>query len=195
VRVYKLLSQIAVGRRYTGMSVQSEPVPLIAAESGVFDLDAVFRALYPRIARVIARVVKDTGRADELSVEVFLKLSRTPRAQRGNVNPWLYRTAIRMALDELRKQSRREKYERIFSLSRPVSIESGEAATERQREVRVILASINKRSAEILLLQSEGFSYEEIALALGIKRVSIGKLISRAQELFRKEYIKRYGKP
>ena len=177
------------------MSVQSDPVPLIAAAGGTFDMDPVFRAQFPRVARIIARVVNDTARAEELSVEVFLKLSRTPRVQAGNVNPWLYRTAIRVALDELRKHARREKYERIFTLSRQATIESGETVSDTARQVRSILASIDKRSAEILMLQSEGFSYEEIALAIGIKRASIGKVISRAQQLFRKEYVKRYGKP
>ncbi len=191
----KLLSHFSTERRYTGMSFQSQPVALVAAEILAFDLDSVFRAQYPRVARVIARVVKDEARAEELSVEVFLKLSRTRRAQAANVNGWLYRTAVRMALDELRKQYRRQKYERLFSLSRPTTIEHSEAVGERQYQVRSVLAGIDKRSAEILILQSEGFSYDEIAVALGIKPVSVGKLISRAQQLFRKEYVKRHGQP
>jgi hypothetical protein len=36
-------------------------------------LDAIFRAHYDRVARVIGRVIHDQARAEELAVEVFLK--------------------------------------------------------------------------------------------------------------------------
>ena len=36
-------------------------------------LDAIFRAHYERMARVIGRVIHDQARAEELAVEVFLK--------------------------------------------------------------------------------------------------------------------------
>jgi DNA-directed RNA polymerase specialized sigma24 family protein len=64
-----------------------------------FDFEATFRSQYDRVARVIARVVKDRARAEELAVEVFLKFWRSPRAQGENAEGWLYRTAIRQGLD------------------------------------------------------------------------------------------------
>jgi Sigma-70 region 2 len=72
-----------------------------------FDFEATFRAQYERIARVIARVVQDPARAEELAVEVFLKLWRNPQAQGENAGGWLYRTAVRKGLDELRRRTRR----------------------------------------------------------------------------------------
>ena len=128
-------------------------------------------------------------------MEVFWKLSRTTRAQGPDVNAWLYRTAVRRALDELRKQCRREKYERLFSLARPTSIDHPESCTEQQDRVRAVLGRIEKRSAEMLVLRNEGFRYEEIAQALGLNPSSVGTLLNRAQQAFRKEYIKRYGQP
>jgi RNA polymerase sigma-70 factor (ECF subfamily) len=44
-----------------------------------------------------------------------------------------------------------------------------------------------------LLLRSNGLSYEEVANALELNPASVGTLLSRAQQAFRKEYIKRYG--
>jgi hypothetical protein len=46
------------------------------------DIEALFRARFDRIARVIARVVRDPARAEELAVEAFVRLWRTPRAQK-----------------------------------------------------------------------------------------------------------------
>ena len=177
------------------MDVQTEPVALASTAAPGFDFDAVFHSQYARIARIVFRIVRDSSRAEDLSVEVFWKLSRTTRAQGSNVNAWLYRTAVRQALDELRKQCRREKYERLFTLSRPTSTDHPESGAERRDRVRTILARIERRSAEMLVLRSEGLSYEEIAQALGVNPSSVGTLLNRAQQAFRKEYIKRYGQP
>jgi RNA polymerase sigma-70 factor (ECF subfamily) len=68
------------------------------------------------------------------------------------------------------------------------------AAKEEQDKVRSALAGMNPRQAEMLLLRSEGLSYGELASLLGLHTASVGTLLSRAQQAFRKEYIKRYGK-
>jgi DNA-directed RNA polymerase specialized sigma24 family protein len=66
------------------VKADSEPFPEVSTEADPFDFDSVFRAEYSRIARVIARVVQDSARAEELASEVFWKLSRTPGAQGAN---------------------------------------------------------------------------------------------------------------
>lgn len=176
------------------MNADSEPVAEIPIESATFDFEALFQAQYSRIARVIGRVVRDPARAVELAVEVFWRLWRNPRTHGPNAGGWLYRTAVRIGLDELRKQSRREKYERLFSLASPnPTPEQLHSKKEDQYRVRKVLAAIKARQAELLVLRSESLSYEEIAQALKLNSGSIGTLLSRAQQAFRKEYIKRYG--
>lgn len=56
-----------------------------------------------------------------------------------------------------------------------------------------MLAALRPRQAEMLLLRLEDLSYEELASALDLNPASVGTLLSRAQEAFRKEYIKKYG--
>jgi RNA polymerase sigma-70 factor, ECF subfamily len=169
----------------------------VQASQADFDLEALFRAQYQRIAGVIARVVRDHARAEELAVEVFLKLSRNPKAQRDNVAAWLYRTAVRIGLDELRRQTRRLHYEGLLGLVRGTATPTPEdlrAATEEREKVRRVLSRMARRQAELLLLRSDGLSYAELAAALQLNPTSVGTLLSRAQQAFRKEYIKRYGK-
>src|SRR3954471_11382521 len=78
----------------------------LEAISASFDFETVFLAHYEPIARAIARIVKDPGRAEELAVETFFKLHRNPAALGSQAGGWLYRTAVRLALDELRKSAR-----------------------------------------------------------------------------------------
>ena len=159
-------------------------------------LDTVFRAQYERIARVIGRVIHDQARAEELAVDVFLKWWRNPQAQGPQTEGWLYRTAIREALDELRRHSRRNRFERLFHIFRepPPTPEQLYSATTRQQRVRAVLAVLNRQQTELLILRSEGLSYQELAVALDVNPHYVGSLLSRAHDAFRKEYIKRYGK-
>jgi RNA polymerase sigma-70 factor (ECF subfamily) len=159
-----------------------------------FDLETIFAAQYERIARVIAKVTRDPARAEELAVEVFLKWSRNAQAQGAAAEGWLYRTAVRIGLDELRRKTRRGRYESLVRFVRAVPTpEDIRSSQEEHEQVRSVLASLQPRQAEILLLRSEDLSYEELASALDLNPASVGTLISRAQQAFRKEYIKKYG--
>jgi RNA polymerase sigma-70 factor (ECF subfamily) len=136
--------------------------------------------------------VQNDARAQELAGEVFWRLSQILKAQGDNTSGWLYRTATRLALDELRKQLRREKYERLFSFGRPPSTpEELYLQSEEQRRVRFVLARLRKKDSELLILRSNDLSYEEIARALDLNPGSVGTLLRRAEEAFRKEYVRR----
>jgi RNA polymerase sigma factor (sigma-70 family) len=158
------------------------------------DFESVFHAHYDRIARVIARLVRDPARAEELAVEVFWKFWRNPQAHGEKAGGWLYRTAVRIGLNELRDGERRARYERLSDLARGLpGPEEMRAAAEERANVQRVLAALEPRQAELLLLRGSGLTYEEVANALDLNPASVGTLISRAQQAFRKEYISQFG--
>ena len=75
----------------------------------------------------------------------------------------------------------------------PRNPEQLHSATVEQQNVRAVLAALSRRQAELLLLRSDGLSYIELAAAMNLNASSIGSLLGRAQEAFRKEYVKRHG--
>lgn len=159
------------------------------------ELDAIFLAQYPRIARVIASVIQDPARAEEIAVEVFLKWSAKPAAQGTSAEGWLYRVAVRMAHNELRRRIRRTRYESLFNFIRRIDTpEELLASRQEQQRIDVVLSAIGPRNAALLALRSSGFSYAELASALELNPASVGTLLARAQREFRKEYIERYEK-
>lgn len=164
-------------------------------QEGVFDFEAIFQARYERIARLIARVARDPARAEEIAVEVFWKLWRHPQVGNRGADAWLYRTAIRLGLDELRRQTRRSRFERLFGVCPVPTPEGLRMAAEEKQRVRAVLGTMGSRAAGLLLLRSDGLSYGELASALEMNAASVGTLLSRAKQGFRKEYIKRYGEP
>jgi DNA-directed RNA polymerase specialized sigma24 family protein len=106
------------------------------------DFETTFRFQYARIARVISRVVRDSAHAEELAVEVFLKLWCNPQAHGENVEGWLYRAAVRKGLDELRRRTRRAPLRTTAGFHKAVPTpEEVHAAREVQRRVCLILGS------------------------------------------------------
>jgi RNA polymerase sigma-70 factor (ECF subfamily) len=159
------------------------------------ELEGIFHAQYSRIAKLIASITRDPGRAEELAVEVFLKWTTSGIPDTSKASGWLHRTAVRLSLDELRRRARRERLEGLVHVIRPPRTpEEIHLATDRQARVTAVLARLKTRDAEILLLRAEGMTYDELASTLSLKPASIGTLLSRAQQAFRKEYIQRYGK-
>lgn len=188
------LSQLSSGRCCYIVGAPGEAVEVEKATETQFDLENIFRAQYGRIARVIAGVVRDRARAEELAVEVFLKLWRNRRAQGGQAEAWLYRVAVRTGLNELRRQMRQARYERLLGFARGwPTPEDLHAAAEERENVRLVLGTMAPRRAELLLLRSQGLSYDQMACALGLHPASVGTLLRRAQQAFREEYTKRYG--
>jgi RNA polymerase sigma factor (sigma-70 family) len=190
----KNLSQTGSERRCRGVDASREAVVEMNSDQGRLDIETIFLAQYERIARVIARVLRDPARAEELAVEVFLKWSRNPGAQGENAQAWLYRVAVRTGLDELRRETRRTQRKSLLGfVGYAPTPEDVRASREDQERVRVVLAAIQPRQAGLLVLRTQGLSYDELACALDLKPASIGTFLSRAEQAFRKEYIKRYG--
>lgn len=177
------------------MSSRSNVVDRLKVPEVPFDFEATFHSQYERIARVIARVVRDRARSEELAVDVFLKFWRTPAAHGANAQGWLYRVAVRKGLDELRRRVRRARYEAFWEFGgrQHRNPEEIHAANEEQARVRFVLATLGRRRSELLLLRGSGLTYDELATALRLNPASVGTLLSRAQEAFRKEYVRRYG--
>src|SRR5262245_13138865 len=96
----------------------TEAIAEMNRDDASFDIELLFRAHYGRVMRIIGRVISDRARAEELAVEVFLRLWRNPKAQGEKVEGWLYRVAVRASLEELRRRSRRARYESLFGVWR-----------------------------------------------------------------------------
>lgn len=157
--------------------------------------DLLFQTHYGRLARVVGRIVHDQARAEEIAADVFVKWQRHPAAHGDGAEGWLYRTAVRQALDAWRRGQRWARVEQVLVRLGvpPRTPEDLHAEDVERRQVRTVLASLRRRQATILLMWAEDLSYAEIAAAAGIQPSSVGSLLRRAQDAFKKEYEARYG--
>jgi RNA polymerase sigma-70 factor (ECF subfamily) len=158
------------------------------------EFEELFAAHYGSLTRVVYRVVGDLDAAEDLAAETLWKLHCRPPASRQNLAGWLHRTALRLALDHLKKRRRRAHYEAQSHPPGPVETpEEALALRERAARVREVLAALKPAQAELLVLRSEGYSLAEIAALLSLNPNSVGTFLGRADAAFRKEYEGRYG--
>lgn len=156
-------------------------------------LQAAFDAHWSWVCSTMYRVLGDGDEAEDLALEVFYRLYKRPPRNREDLRPWLYRVAVRTGLNALRARRRRRRYEREAELERweqtpPANPESEVERNQTWQQVRQVLAQIQPRAAELLILRSSGLSYAEIAPILRVAPGSVGKLIARAEQAFERRY-------
>ncbi|RFS84704.1 sigma-70 family RNA polymerase sigma factor [Actinomadura spongiicola] len=152
------------------------------------DLEEVFRAAYPRVVAVAARVLGSRDEAEDVAQEVFLAFARSS-VPAGEAAGWLSVAAAHTALNHLRTGRRRASREEAAEGAAEVcpDIADTVVARDERRRVRAALARLSRRQAVALVLRHSGLSYAEVAAALDLSPGSVGTVVRRAESALRKE--------
>ncbi|HXY19327.1 MAG TPA: sigma-70 family RNA polymerase sigma factor [Gemmatimonadales bacterium] len=134
------------------------------------------------LVRLLYRRTGDRDCAEDLAQEVFVRALETPPT---NPRPWLFAVALNLAREDGRRAVRRGR--RLELLKGEVGAATAPAADaaletdERTAAVRAALETLSEQDRSALLLKAEGFSYDEIAAALGLAKGSVGTTLARAR--------------
>jgi len=152
------------------------------------DLEQVFRAAYPRVVAVAARVLGSRDEAEDVAQEVFLTFGRSS-VPAGEATGWLSVAAAHTALNHLRTGRRRATRESSLARGAEVVPDVAEAVIgrEERRRVRAALGRLPRKQAVALILRHSGLSYAEVAAALELSPGSVGTTVRRAESALRKE--------
>lgn len=170
-----------------------------AGDAGGADVEKIFRAHYPRLVSMLARLTGNRSQAEEIAADAICKLPRRGAARGAeDAAPWLYRVAINAGIDAIRANSRRQRFEQEACLEDLRGRRQADALDdllreERRARVRTVLASLKPRDAQLLLLRSSGMAYHELASAIGVQPGSVGTLLARAEAEFERKFRARYG--
>lgn len=154
-----------------------------------------YNRYYPVVCRQLTYILGSRAVAEEITQEAFVKLYCTPPQQYQNIGAWLSRVATNLAYNYLRSEKSRLRREEKINAHGLTMVSSEETAlqNEEARIVRLTLQSLSKRDRLCLLMKHSGFSYDEIAEAIQVKKSSVGTIIARAQAKFKKLYLERKG--
>ena len=135
--------------------------------------------LYDRYGRLayslILRIVRDTGVAEDLVQETFLRVwNRVVAfdAEKGSIGPWLLAVARNRAIDYLRSAGGRERnsveFEEIDHPSLYVSMEQDILTSDKTRRIRSAMGKLSANQREVIeLAYFEGLSQTEMAERMG----------------------------
>jgi RNA polymerase sigma-70 factor (ECF subfamily) len=152
------------------------------------DLEEVFRAAYPRVVAVAARVLGSRDEAEDVAQEVFLTFGRSS-VPAGEAAGWLSVAAAHTALNHLRSHRRRVSREEAAGDDGAAGPDVADAVVtlDERRRVRAALARLPHKQAVALVLRHSGLSYAEVAATLDLSPGSVGTTVRRAESALRKE--------
>jgi RNA polymerase sigma-70 factor, ECF subfamily len=148
------------------------------------DLDGLFKRIQPQLFRYLYRLTGDADMADDVAQEAFVRLIRQDIPD-DEVRPWLFTVATNLIRDRARKS---ERHRRLgFHVPQAGALTMPDAAAEQAEVVAAVrraLLEVPERDRLMLLMREEGFSYVEIARAVGVAPGSVGTLLARAGRRF-----------
>ncbi len=157
------------------------------------------------IYALLFRITQDREEAGDLTQETFLRALKAIKKFRGeaDIKTWLYRIAINNARNRFRWWKRRKR-EKTISIDQPLGMDekplsetfsgSGSSPEEdvlrRERE-KFLIKALQELSGifreAVVLCDIEGFSYQEISVALDINIGTVKSRIARGREELRKK--------
>jgi RNA polymerase sigma factor (sigma-70 family) len=144
-------------------------------------LTELYAQYHESLVRVLYRRTGDRERAEELTQEVFARAVASPPR---NPRPWLFAVALKLVREEGRKSTRQGRRLELYRAEQPTVTSSPDddlVRDEKVTRVRQALSRLSERDREVLLLQAEGFSYDEIAETSGLAKGAIGTTLARAR--------------
>lgn len=152
---------------------------------------AAFERLYrdhgPIVRRHLIYLTGDRAAAEDITQETFGRLYERAltdeAAELRDPRAWLLTVASNLAYNHFRTESRRS----LRELSAGVGT-AQHADIDEVLDVRTALDELNARDRVVLMLRHSGFSYAEVAEAVGVAPSSVGTILARAQRRFRKVY-------
>lgn len=169
------------------------------------NLSMLYEQFRRPIHSYIYRLLGNLEDADDLTQEVFVRacMAWDRLYERGNLSAWLYRIATNLCVDVLRRRKRiswwpltfrRDSDDRLESDGNDAESwllpDSGGIPEIAEREH--IQMALNKLPTEyavaLVLSASQGVSYQEIAVIVGISPNAAATRISRAKKMFAEQY-------
>jgi RNA polymerase sigma-70 factor (ECF subfamily) len=167
-----------------------------AAPAAQTELGQLFEEHQSRIFRAAFRILGNATDAEDILQQVFLRIIRqeVPPDQVGNLDAYIYRTAINAALDLARSRWRRSSVPLAEAGSHEPSSASGTEPYEIRNWLRQALTVLSGRQAEMFVLRYlEGYENREIAEMLSTSQAVVAVSLFRARAQLKKELRKLTG--
>jgi RNA polymerase sigma-70 factor (ECF subfamily) len=153
------------------------------------DFDRFYRAHSEFVYRTAYRITGRSEDAEDVLQTLFARMLRRdlPAEFAKNPKAYLYRATVNISLNLIRSRSRSVPAGDLSDFEDPSILEISRGEMDVQDTLRIALAKLNPKAAEILILRHvHGYSDTEIAKLLGTSRGTIAVSLYRSRARLRK---------
>jgi RNA polymerase sigma-70 factor (ECF subfamily) len=154
------------------------------------EFNQVFSEHFSTIYKFCYGITGCSEEAQDIAQETFLRLFHQLKSGQKLFNPkaWIFRVAANLCYNALKRKKTHlnfmEKNPQVVADNRNSSGQDSPEIhymkTEKADIIRQEISCLPHRHRILLMLYLEGFSYKEMAKMTGVKRSSVGVVISRA---------------
>ena len=174
------------------LTANSSSAPVTLSER----VHSLFEQLRVPVFRYVMRKTRDSGRAEEITQETFLRLFRCLKEERPVDNPkaWLFTVANNLAIDASRGDSHiQDLDETTWNKIEDKRMAAADPETltlqqERQEWLRMVVLNLTPLQRECLHLRAEGLRYREIADLKEISISTVADAVRRATLKLSREF-------
>jgi len=189
----------AVGRALTDHDDHELVARVRSGDDRAFEI--LFERYQGRITAYVRGMVRDHGRAEDITQEVFLNALRRMRDTDRSIafRPWIYEIAKNACIDAHRRSRRTQEvsYDNDEALGAadqgrlvsPRAVPEAAEARESLESLQGALGALSESHVDVIVLRElEGRSYAEIGEQLGMSRASVESTLFRARKRLESEY-------
>lgn len=174
-----------------------------ACKGSISAFESLLQLYEPRIRGMLYSMTQDMQLTQDLCQDTFLAAFRALPRMNGNelhFAPWLYRIALNLVRSEWRRHKRikivpflspQGSEDNVFDEQSEDFLVSDDQFEERVVQcelVHHVLAQLPRSSVQCLLLDAEGFTYNEIAETMQDSLSAVRSRLSRARRAFQRIY-------
>jgi RNA polymerase sigma factor (sigma-70 family) len=148
------------------------------------DVAALARLYGPTVFRAAWRILGSRAAAEDVQQQLFLRLIESPPRAVDSWPAYLTASAVRMAIDSLRRQRRFKLLAPLWKTEDPEESPAEDAErAEAARFLRAAIAKINPRDASCFVMRHlHGLAPAAIGSALGISENHVSVSVHRARK-------------
>ena len=189
----------AVGRAQSDHDDHELVARVRSGDDRAFEI--LFERYQGRITAYVRGMVRDHGRAEDITQEVFFNALRRMRDTDRSIafRPWIYEIAKNACIDAHRRSRRTQEvsYDNDEALGAadqgrlvsPRAVPDAVEARESLESLQGALGALSESHVDVLVLRElEGRSYAEIGEQLGMSRASVESTLFRARKRLESEY-------
>ncbi len=170
-------------------SVEQELSWISQAQQGNAEaFERLITSHYAHLVELLTRFCGDLDLAEDMAQEACLKAwLKLPGfdAQRGSFQAWLYRIALNLTMDALRRRRYEVALDRLQLNAEDDPAQTGETSLRDQAVRAAVLALPEACRAALILREYLGLSYREIAAALGVPTGTVMSRLHYARSVLR----------